>query len=111
MVEQIVALCRELGGEENSLLAPLAHAVQEDLRRRLKSGLTPEDCGGVFPLCAAMIVLDRLEEVTGESRVTSFTAGEVSIRRERSGDLSRQAMGLLAPWLGDTGFGFQGVEG
>ena len=111
MVDQIVALCRELGGEENTLLVPLAHAVQEDLCRRLKPGLTPEDCGGVFPLCAAMVVLERLEEVTGESRVTSFTVGEVSIRREKPGDLSRQAMGLLAPWLGDTGFAFQGVRG
>ena len=57
--------------------------------------------------------MDRLSGMTGG--VTSFTAGELTIRREQDGTgrkgLSAQAEGLLAPWLGDTGFMFQGAEG
>ena len=50
----------------------------------------------------------------GLSGVASFTAGEVTIRREGTGSgTSRtdQALRLLAPWLGETGFAFQGVAG
>lgn len=44
--------------------------------------------------------------------VTSFTAGEVAIRREGDGrDLWDQALRLMAPYLSQTGFLFQGVRG
>ena len=45
--------------------------------------------------------------------MTAFTAGEVTIRAERGGQTSRtaQALRLLAPWLKETGFAFQGVAG
>ena len=111
MVEQIVALCRELGGEENTLLVPLAHAVQEDLCRRLKPGLTPEDCAEVFPLACALAVMGTLQEITGEDRLTAFTAGEVTIRTEGACQSARAARRLLSPWMGDEGFCVRGVRG
>ena len=82
----------------------------------MREGVAPEDCGSAFPLAAAMTAVDRLSAMTGGGDgVTSFTAGELTIRREQGGTgrkgLSDQAEGLLAPWLGDTGFMFQGAEG
>ena len=119
MTEQILALCRAMGAvqDREELLLPLLQAVSEQLSRRLREGVAPEDCGPAFPLAAAMTVMDRLSAVTGGGsggEVTSFTAGDLTIRRESGNSgksLSAQAEGLLAPWLGDTGFVFQGVEG
>ena len=108
-----MALCRAMGAGPEELLLPLVQAVERQLAGRLREGVAPEDCGPAFPLAAAMLVMDRLSGMTGG--VTSFTAGELTIRREQGGTgrkgLSAQAEGLLAPWLGDTGFMFQGAEG
>ena len=119
MSEEILALCRAMGAGQEELLLPLARAVEQQLAGRLKEGVSPEDCGTAFPLAAAMTVMDRLSAVTGggSGEVTSFTAGELTIRKESGNggqagkSLSAQAEGLLAPWLGDTGFVFRGVEG
>lgn len=111
-----MALCRAMGAGPEELLLPLAQAVERQLAGRLREGVAPEDCGSAFPLAAAMTAVDRLSAMTGGGDgVTSFTAGELTIRREQGGTgrkgLSDQAEGLLAPWLGDTGFMFQGAEG
>ena len=117
MTEEILALCRTMGADEDQehLLIPLIRAAVSDLEGRLKQGLTPEDCGAVFPLAAAMVAMDGLEGVSGGGRVTSFTAGEVTVRAENapgSGtSLASRAERLLSPWLGKTGFAFQGVRG
>lgn len=117
MTERILALCRAMGAarDQEELLLPLVQAVSEQLARRLREGLTPEDCGPAFPLAAAMMAMDRLSGMGGGSvgEMTSFTAGDLTIHRQAgsSKSLSGQAEGLLAPWLGDTGFVFQGVEG
>ncbi len=50
----------------------------------------------------------------GAGEAASFTAGDLTIRQAsgtRADSLSRQAQGLLAPWLADAGFVFQGVPG
>ena len=116
MTEQIAALCRAMGAGQEELLLPLALAVEKQLAGRLKEGVSPGDCGTAFPLAAAMLVTDRLSGMTGgggSGEVTSFTAGDLTIHRQAGSgrSLSGQAEGLLAPWLGDTGFVFQGVEG
>ena len=103
------------GQDQEELLLPLVQAVSEQLARRLREGTAPEDCGHAFPLAAAMTVMDRLSGMGGGSagELTSFTAGELTIHRQAGSgrSLSGQAEGLLAPWLGDTGFVFQGVDG
>lgn len=115
MSEEILALCRAMGAGQEELLLPLALAVEKQLAGRLKEGVSPEDCGTAFPLAAAMTVMDRLSKLGGGSvgEMTSFTAGDLTIHRQAGSgrSLSGQAEGLLAPWLGDTGFVFQGVEG
>ena len=120
MTQEIMALCRAMGAsqDQEELLLPLVQAVESQLAGRLKEGAAPEDCGPAFPLAAAMTVMDRLSGVTGGGGegVTSFTAGDLTIRKEAgsgglSKSLSAQAERLLVPWLGDTGFVFRGVEG
>ena len=115
-----MALCRAMGASEDQeeLLRPLVQAVYSQLAARLKEGTAPEDCGPAFPLAAAMTAMDQLSGMLGSGgdEVTSFTAGELTIRKEsgsgsRSKTLSAQAERLLAPWLASAGFMFQGVEG
>ena len=110
-----MALCRAMGAgpDQEELLLPLVQAVSEQLARRLRPGIAPEDCGPAFSLAAAM---GQLAGITGENELSSFTAGELTIRRETgnrdAGDsLARQADRLLAPWLEDGGFAFQEVQG
>lgn len=113
MVEQIVALCKELGAgaEQDVLLRPLARAACEQLRACLKEGVAVEDCGDAFALACAMTAMGVLQEATGENAVTAFTAGEVTIRREGSCALARSARKLLAPWMKDSAFCFLEVPG
>lgn len=116
MTERIMALCRAMGAAEGreELLLLLTQAVERDLAGRLKPGVRPEDCSAAFPLAATMLVLDALEICGGSlENVTSFTAGDLTIHKEAGVSRERhdQAMALLAPWLGDTGFCFRGVQG
>jgi len=116
MTEEILSLCRAMGAgqDQEALLLPLIQAARARLEGRLRPGTAPEDCGGAFPLAVAMTAMDGLDQCAGEGRVTSFTAGEVSIRTGNAragGSLAAQAERMLAPWLGETGFAFQGVRG
>ena len=121
MTGEIIALCRAMGAsqDQEELLLPLVRAVRGQLAARLKEGVVPEDCGPAFPLAAAMTAMDQLSGMTGgggSGEVTSFTAGDLTIRKEAGSgglnkSLSAQAERLLVPWLGDTGFIFRGVEG
>ena len=113
MVERTVALCRQLGAgaDREDILPVLARAACEQLKLCLRTNVTPEDCEDVFPLAAAMVVLDTLAELEGENRITAFTAGEVSLRCGNGGGLTRVARQLLRPWARDEGFAFRGVRG
>lgn len=113
--EEILALCRQMGAgeEQDGLLLPLIETAQAGLQRRLRAGVSPQDCGSAFPLAAALTAMDGLDRAAGEGEVSAFSAGEVSVQlRERgAGGRLGQAERLLAPWLRETGFAFRGVEG
>jgi len=111
MVERTVELCKLLGAGREDILPALALAACEQLRLRLRPGVTEAACGEVFPLAAAMIALDTLGELEGENRVSSFTAGEVSIRCDGSHSLVRAARQMMAPWTKDGSFAVRGVDG
>ena len=117
MEQEVLALCRAMGAGQEELLLPLVRAVCAQLAGQLKEGAAPEDCGPAFPLAAAMTAMDRLAGMSGGAgEAASFTAGDLTIRRESGGSgsgksLSARAEGLLAPWLRDGRFVFQGVEG
>lgn len=114
MMEEILTLCKTMGAgdDRKELLVPLIRAVTPTLERRLRKGVATADCGAAFPLAAAMLVMDALDR-TGDSGVTAFTAGDVSIRTELpgSGRRAQAAYRLLAPWLEERDFAFREVRG
>ncbi len=116
MTEQIIALALAMGAPESQreVLEPLCAAASEALTAQLRPGVTPQDCADAFAVCAAWMALDGLSAVGGGGEVTSFTAGDVSIQTGGSGDtggLTAQIQRLMAPYLRDGGFYFQGVTG
>ena len=115
MSEDILALCRAMGAgeEQDSLLLPLIEGARAELEHLLRRGVAPEECGESFALAAAMLAVDGLAAAQGDGQVSGFTAGELSVqlRGERGSNLRQQALRLMAPWLGQTGFVFRGVPG
>ena len=110
MTEQITALARAMGAEgSDELLNALGKAAEDSLRARLRAGVAPADCGTAFPVACALMVLAALD--AGGS-VSSFTAGDVTIRRSgQAGQRQREALALLGPYLSPSGFHFRGVPG
>ena len=89
-------------------------AAQRELEGRLRPELTPEDCESAFVPAAAWMALAWLNTGTGGEGITSFTAGDVTIRREggrESAVLLDQAQRLMAPYVRDREFSFLGVRG
>ena len=116
MTEQVLELLQTLGGagQDETVLRTLCQNACNMLDRRLKDGLTAEDCGGAYPLAAAWIALDWLRGGQGMDGVTYLSAGDLTVRREGGGDgeaLSRRARELMSPFLRDGGFVFRGVKG
>jgi len=117
MTEQVIELVQALGGvvQDEELLRTLCATACRTLDRRLRDGLGPGDCEGAYPLAAAWLVMDWLRGSRGMEGITSLTAGDLSVRCEAgSGDsskLSQRAFELMAPYLRDDGFVFQGVRG
>lgn len=110
MTEQITALARAMGAEgTEELLTALCRAAEDSLRSRLRAGVAPADCGTVFPVACALLALAALDAGGG---VSSFTAGNVTIRRSgQAGQRQREAMALMGPYLTPSSFHFQGVPG
>ena len=116
MTEQVMRLAQALGGAgwDQELLCTLSAAACGLLDRRLRDGVDAEDCGDAYPLAAAWMVMDWMRAGQGMEGITALSAGDISVRREGSGDggkLSRQAFELMAPYLRDDGFAFRGVRG
>ena len=116
MTEKLLNLLTALGADtsQESLLSPLCQAIQQELTLQLRPGVTLEDCESAFLLAAAWRVLAALQASDGGAGITSFTAGDVSIRQEGSQEtaaLLEQAERLMAPYTRDSGFSFQEVRG
>lgn len=116
MTEQVMELVRALGGagQDEDVLRMLCANACRTLDRRLRDGLTPEDCQGAYPLAAAWIAMDWLRSGQGLEGITSLSAGDISVRRDGAsevGKLPQQAMELMAPFFRDDGFVFRGVRG
>ena len=117
MTEQVIELVQALGGagQDGDVLEMVCSTACRTLDRRLKDGLTAEDCEGAYPLAAAWLALDWLRGSRGLEGVTSLSAGDISVRMEagsgEGGKLSDRAFALMAPYLRDEGFVFRGVKG
>ena len=116
MTEQVMELLQTLGGagQDETVLRTLCQNACDTLDRKLKDGLTAEDCGGAYPLAAAWLALEWLRGSQGMDGVTWLSAGDLTVRREGGGDdgsLSRRALEIMGPFLRDDGFVFRGVKG
>ena len=117
MVEQVMELVQALGGagQSEDVLRMLCGNACRTLDRRLRDGLSAEDCEGAYPLAAAWLALDWLRCGQGLEGITSLSAGDISVRREGSsseaGKLAERAFELMGPYLKDDGFVFRGVSG
>ena len=102
---------------QQTALEALCRAAETEMTGRLRDGVSPEDCGPAFVLGCAWLALAGLAGAQSGG-VSSFTAGNVTIREEESGQgaersaaLRLQAEAVLGPYLKDRGFLFRGVEG
>lgn len=115
MKEQVLALVHTLcrPALEDEALDALCGAACGRLDGLLADGVTPEDCVQEYLLAAAWTVMAWMEAGQGWEGVTSLSAGDMTVRRDGGGErrLERRALELLAPYLRDRGFVFQGVRG
>lgn len=121
MFEHILTLAAGIvqpSDAEKPLLAALCAAAQIELAGRLRSGVSPEDCGDAFPCAAALLAAAGILPCRSGGEVEQFSAGDVSVRTGGNGQLCqaaavmrRQAVSMLAPYAEDGDFVFRGVRG
>ena len=115
MTEEIYTVAAALAAPEpveEALLRMFCQAEEQALLRR-DPGL-PQLWGETFA-CAAgcLAAADLLDSRTGGAE--QFTGGDVSVKRQESGTaadrLREQGRRMLAPYWGQEGFAFMGVQG
>ncbi len=124
MTQRIFALASLLcaaSEQEQDALMLLCEAAEHELMRRLRDGVTAEECEEAFVCAGAWIAASGVltsRACASSGEVKSFRAGEVSVElsaEERSGSaavsLRREAERLMRPYIKDSGFGFFGVQG
>ena len=117
MTERILALARQMCGAEegDALLEALCRTAESAWTARLKAGVAAEDCGEAL-LCAAAFTAAADYLGGQDGGVVSFTAGEISVKKQSGGNSEAEAMRktaerLMAPYAGETQFAFKGVRG
>ena len=109
---QALTMAGELEGQQAALLLVLSRTAEVTLASRLKKGVSPEDCLGDFVSAGALLALAALSEAGETETVEAFTAGDLSIRKNRNSAAAnclRYHAGLLmAPSVADR-FVFLGV--
>ena len=86
--ETALTLARELSGAgeaEEALLELLCQAAEQQWEKRLRPGMTTEDCGKAFPCAVAFTAAADLAAARGGEGVSGFTAGSVSVQDPRRG--------------------------
>ena len=119
--ETVLTLARELSGAgeaEEALLELLCQAAEQRWNKRLRPGVTAEDCGEAFPCAAAFTAAADLAAARGGDGVSGFTVGSVSVRIRSAAEscalaesLRRTAERLMAPFAAPEDFCFRGVRG
>ena len=119
--ETALTLARELSGAgeaEEALLELLCQAAEQQWEKRLRPGMTTEDCGKACPCAVAFTAAADLAAARGGEGVSGFTAGSVSVRIRGAAEscalaesLRRTAERLMAPFAVPDDFCFRGVRG
>lgn len=114
--EQVFARALELSGtlddRQTRLLEVLCRSAVTALRGQLQAGMTPEDCLEDFTAAACLMALAAMTEAGEDAAVESFTAGDVSVRKEKNtaaaNCLRNQARVMMMAYIRDP-FAFLGV--
>ena len=110
---------RALTEGEDAVLTYLCQAAGDLWRDRLREGIEPEDCRGVFLTASAWTAVSYLAGAMelGQAGVLAFAAGDLSVRLGDGASgacgksLRTQAEELMAPYTMDEAFAFREVEG
>lgn len=117
MHERILSLAAVITGGDTALLEPLCAAAETAWRARLRPGVAPSDCESALICAAAFSAAAGASSARDGGRgVSSFTAGDVSVRCREGGassgaaELLAQAERLMAPYVVSDDFAFRGVR-
>ncbi len=109
---QAMLMAGELEPKQETMLKMLCRGASASLVPRLREGITPEDCKADFVAAASLFALAALNDVTDESQVRQFSAGDVTVRTGNgdaaSNCLRYQAQLIITPYLKDR-FSFREV--
>ena len=109
---QALALAGTMEEQQQRLLEVLCRSAVVSLTAQLRDGLSPKDCLADFTAAASLMALAAVSEAGEKLAVESFTAGDVSVRRERNSAaancLRYQARVMMMPYTRDP-FAFLGV--
>ena len=118
LLEQIQAHAQLMAGpgspQLTETLKTLCQASASYLERRLRDGLTPEDCKADFVAAASLLALAgltsyRAEDYSEQITVADFTMKTTSGYKDAAANcLKMQAELMIAPYLKDR-FAFMGV--
>lgn len=112
VLAQAAMLAGELEGEQLKILDALCGAATASLLRRLRDGLSVNDCKADFVAAASLYALAALNEVLAGKEAEQVVAGDLTVRRgsadAASRCLFRQAELMITPYLKDR-FLFMGV--
>ena len=121
MFEQIPLLAAAIARPtetEQPLLAALCTAAIDEATRRLRPGVSVEECGDAFLCAAAMIAAAGLRSCRSGGSAEQFSAGDVSLRTSGNDDgcmaaasMRRRAAEMMESYWVDDGFVFAGVKG
>lgn len=111
-------LGRPSAPEGDGALEGMCAAAVDELKGRLKEGVSTESLEGSFARAAATLALSLYIEAGSLSGVESFSAGSVHVKRTGASasqtaalSLRRQAELMLMGYLVDGGFDFRAVKG
>lgn len=111
IVSTAIIFAGSLAEGQRDILERLCAAADEDMARRLREGVTPEDCYDSYTCACAWLALSWLGGARSASEVEAFTAGTLSVRKSTgaSACLKMQAEVLMAPYVRTEGFDFRRV--
>ncbi len=106
----------ELSEESERVLGVFCSAAANELEKKLRRGVKPEDINELFVTAAGMLALALCMELENSGEISSFRAGNLSVsfRGENNfsaAGLRKSAESILAAYLEDGGFSFVGVRG
>ena len=109
---QAALLAGPLEEQQILLLQMLCQTAVSGLEKKLREGLTPDDCRADFVAAASLYALAALGEVSQAGGMEEFKAGDLTVKRTgmdaSSRCLQRQADLIIQPFVKDR-FAFSGV--